>query len=178
MPSAESTTADATCRGTEPGVRIEESSTVDTLSGRSMDHATKEIGHELRSFLVADFVRSLDIGLIAFCRTTFQRSLTPPKNGDDVFDRDDKQQIVGLKIDRDRVLGMEQDLVVFVDRKIFVPFNLNADLHDSTGDRGDLGTVWQHDPATRFLTAFIFSNQNPLTQRFNIFAQRRLLSDG
>ena len=34
------------------------------------------------------------------------------KNGDDIFDRNDEQLVIGLEIDWDRVLGVEQDLVV------------------------------------------------------------------
>ena len=35
-----------------------------------------------------------------------------PKHGHDVFYRDDKQLIVCLKVDRNRVLGMKQNFIV------------------------------------------------------------------
>ena len=46
------------------------------------------------------------------------------KHGDDVVDGHDEQEIVGLEVDRDGILGMKQNLVVLADGKILVARDL------------------------------------------------------
>src|ERR1700730_12017701 len=41
-----------------------------------------------------------------------------PEHGHDIFDRDNEEQVVRFKIDRNSVLRMKQDLIVFTDREI------------------------------------------------------------
>lgn len=89
------------------------------------------------------------------------------EDGDDVFDRDHEQYVVGFEVDRNGVLGMEQDLVVLADREIDVPFDLGADLHHAAGDGRNLRLVGKNNAAARLMTAFVFPNQNPLSERFD-----------
>lgn len=91
------------------------------------------------------------------------------EDGYDVFDWDDEQLIVGLEIDGDRVLGMEQDLVVLAERHVFVVFDLGRDGDDAAGDRGDFGLVGQGNAPLGLPLGLVLADQDASADRFHVF---------
>lgn len=98
--------------------------------------------------------------------------LVASKDGDNVIDWDDKQLIVVLQIDGNRILGMKQDLVVLSKRQFLVIFDDGADRHNSAGDRGDLRRIGKRDSAASFTLGFILSDQDTVTDRFDVLKRR------
>src|SRR5262245_34947704 len=86
---------------------------------------------------------------------------------DDVFDGDDKELIVGLEIDRNGVLGVEEDFVVLPERNVFVVFDLSRDGDDAASDRGYLGGVRQGDAALGLPLGLVLADQDASTDRLD-----------
>lgn len=108
------------------------------------------------------------IGILGTFFSFRYRSFNATENGHDVFNWDDIQQIIRLKIDWYRILWMKQNLVILEYWKIEIPLDLDADLNNTSCNCGNLGLIRKNDSATRLLPRSVLSNQNSLPQRFNI----------
>ncbi len=82
------------------------------------------------------------------------------KNCDNVFHWNHIEQIVGFEINRDRIPGVEQDLVVFSNWNVFVAVNLHADLNNTARNGRNFRSVRQYNATTCFLTGFVLPNQD------------------
>lgn len=90
------------------------------------------------------------------------------KNGNYIFDRNNKKLVVGLEVDRNGVLGMEEHLVILAKRDIFIMGDLATDGNDATCDGRYLSGVWQRNPTFGFAFGFILQYQDSRTDRFNV----------
>ena len=68
------------------------------------------------------------IGILGTFFSLRYRSFNATENGHDVFNWDDIQQIIRLKIDWYRILWMKQNLVILEYWKIEIPLDLDANL--------------------------------------------------
>ena len=100
------------------------------------------------------------------------------KHSDDVFDRHHEQEVDSLQIDGNRVLRMEQHLVVLGDRHVRVPLHLEADLDNATADRGNLRLVGEDDAPAGCLPVFILADQDPHPQWLDEFIHDQGVSGG
>ena len=122
---------------------------------------------------LALFVSQIVVGI--FFRSTLldRGNFRSTKDGYDIFDRNNVQQIVRFKVDGDRVLGMKQHLVVFADRKIVIPLDLHADFDNASSNRGDLCLVRQYDSTASLLTRFVLADQDPLSEWFYVICHNQ-----
>ena len=91
------------------------------------------------------------------------------KDGDDIFDGDNKELVVGFEVDGDGVLGVKENLVVLPQRYIFVVFDLSRNSDDSARNRGNLGLIGKCDPALGLSFWFILANQDSSPDGFDVF---------
>ena len=68
---------------------------------------------------------------------------------------------------------MEQNLVVFFDRKIDVSLNLHAHFNHTSGDCRNLGVIGQHNTASCLMSSFVFADQHPHSQRFHVLVHEK-----
>ena len=63
------------------------------------------------------------------------------EDGYDVVDGDDVKIVVGVELDGNGVLGIEQDAVVLANGKVLVVLDLSGDGDDASGDGRDFDRV-------------------------------------
>lgn len=90
------------------------------------------------------------------------------KDRDYIFHGHDKQLIVRLKIDRNRVLGVEEDFVILPQWHILVMGYLATDGNDSPGNGGYFGRVGKSDSTFRFPFGFVFEDEHARSDRFDV----------
>jgi len=108
------------------------------------------------------------VGVVAEVDACF-RTRCAAKDGDDVVDVHHKKDVVRFQIDGNRILRVEENLVVLANREVFVVGDLSADLDDSTGDRRNLGLIGENDATLGCLSGFVLPDQDPAAQRFDKF---------
>ena len=91
--------------------------------------------------------------------------LIPTKYRDDVFDGNDKQLIVRLEVDRDRVFWMEQNLVVLAQRHVRVIFDQGGNGDNSARNCGDLGLSREEARTNNDLSVSCSSRVEPSSSR-------------
>lgn len=60
--------------------------------------------------------------------------IASPEHSHDVLHGHDEEKVVALEVNRNRVRGVEENLVVFRDRQVGVPLDLEAHLDDAAAD--------------------------------------------
>ncbi len=91
------------------------------------------------------------------------------EDGDDIFDGDDEEAIVAFEIDRDGLLGVEEDLVVLADGIIGVVVDECGDGNDSACDGGDFDLVGEMDARLGLLFILIFADEDTVADGFDSF---------
>lgn len=89
------------------------------------------------------------------------------KHRDDVFDGHDVELVIGLKIDRDSIFWVEDNLIVLAQGHIRIVLNLAADGDDSAGYGGDFGGIRQSDPPFGLPFGLVFKNQDSGSDGFD-----------
>lgn len=97
---------------------------------------------------------------------------------DDVFYGDDVELVVDLEVDGDCVFGVEKDFVVLFEGYVLIVFDLLADRNDSTGNRWNFGRVREGDTAPGLPFRFVFSDENAVSDRFDVVKVRRFFCHG
>jgi hypothetical protein len=90
-------------------------------------------------------------------------------DGDDIFDGNDIQPVIGIQINRDGVLGVEEHAVVASDGIIDIAIDLSGDGDDASGDGGDFDFVGKVNAALGGLAVFIFADQDAFAHRLDDF---------
>ena len=91
------------------------------------------------------------------------------KDSHDVFCWHDKQMVVGLEIDRNRIPGMKQNFVVFPQRQVLVVVDGSRNRDNSPCDCWDLGRIRQCDTALGLFLGLVFADQHPKADGFHVF---------
>jgi hypothetical protein len=91
------------------------------------------------------------------------------KHGDDIFDGDDIELVVGFEIDWDGVFWVEDDFVVLPQGHVFVMLDLATYGDDSTRNRWDFRRVGEGDSPFGFPLGFVFQDEDASADRFDRF---------
>lgn len=86
-----------------------------------------------------------------------------------VFDRDDEEAVVAFEVDRDGVLGVEEDSVVLIDGVVALGDDLGADGDDAAGEGWDLDLVWQVEAGLGLLLVLVFADEDAEADWFDGF---------
>ena len=92
-----------------------------------------------------------------------------PENSNDVLDRDDKEAIVALEVDRNGALWIEEHAIVLSDGPVIVCSNLQAHCHDSASKCWNLNLVWQMDAGLGLLSRLVLPQQDPQAEWLDDF---------
>lgn len=95
-----------------------------------------------------------------------------PENRDDIFGRYDKQLVIGFKIHRDGIFGVEEDLVILTERNVGIVVNRSRNGNDSAGNGRDFSCIRERDAPFRFPFGFVFSNENTQSNRLDVIQFR------
>src|SRR2546428_9068361 len=87
----------------------------------------------------------------------------PAEDGEHAIDRHDKQPVVVLELDGNRLARIEQDLVVLANRLVFVVLDRFADSDHPAGDDRDLVRVGQDDAALGLALVVVLAHDDALS---------------
>ena len=95
------------------------------------------------------------------------RSVFLAEHGDDIFHGNDEQAIIAFKVHRNPSFGIEQHLVILLDRVVDVIRDLGTDSHDPASDGRNLNLVREMNANLGNLASLVLSDKDAVTEWLN-----------
>ena len=89
------------------------------------------------------------------------------EDGDHVFHRNDEEPVVTFEINRNTILGIEEDTIILSDRVILITIHLGTDRHHSPRQGWNLDLVRKMNTHLGDLAVLVLPNEDPVTDRFD-----------